>query len=36
MEPTKEHLLWMYEQMLVIRNFEETMVNVILGGQVTA
>ena len=33
MEPTKEHLLWMYEQMLVIRNFEETMVNVYLEGK---
>ena len=33
MEPTKEHLLWMYEQMLVIRDFEETMVNVYLEGK---
>ena len=33
MEPTKEHLLWMYEQMLVIRNFEETMVNIYLEGK---
>ena len=33
MEPTKEHLLWMYEQMLIIRDFEETMVNVYLEGK---
>ena len=33
MEPTKEQMLWMYEQMLVIRNFEETMVNVYLEGK---
>ena len=33
MEPTKEHLLWMYEQMIVIRNFEETMANVYLEGK---
>ena len=33
MEPTKEQMLWMYEQMFVIRNFEETMVNVYLEGK---
>lgn len=33
MEATKEHRLWMYEQMLVIRDFEETMVNIYLEGK---
>ncbi len=33
MEPTSVQLLWMYETMLVIREFEETMVNVYLEGK---
>jgi hypothetical protein len=33
MQPTNEQLLWMYETMLVIREFEETMVNVYLEGK---
>ncbi len=33
MNPTTNQLLWMYETMLVIREFEETMVNVYLEGK---
>lgn len=33
MEPTREQLLWMYETMLVIREFEDTMVKVYLEGK---
>src|SRR5215471_14644108 len=33
MQPSTEQLLWMYETMLVIRQFEETMVNVYLEGK---
>jgi len=33
MQPSPEQLLWMYETMLVIRQFEETMVNVYLEGK---
>src|SRR3989337_2302550 len=33
MEPTPEQLLWMYETMLVIREFEETMAKVYLEGK---
>ena len=33
MEAGKEHMLWMYEQMLVIREFEETMANIYLEGK---
>lgn len=33
MQPTHEQLLWMYETMLVIRKYEETMVNVYLEGK---
>jgi pyruvate dehydrogenase E1 component alpha subunit len=33
MQPSAEQLLWMYETMLVIRQFEETMVNVYLEGK---
>ncbi len=33
MEPTTQQMLWMYETMLVIREFEETMVNVYLEGK---
>tara|TARA_B100000586_G_scaffold267302_1_gene241754 strand:+ start:282 stop:1292 length:1011 start_codon:yes stop_codon:yes gene_type:complete len=32
-EPTTDKMLWMYEQMLVIREFEETMVNIYLEGK---
>jgi TPP-dependent pyruvate/acetoin dehydrogenase alpha subunit len=32
MQPTHEQLMWMYETMLVIRDFEETMVKVYLEG----
>src|SRR3972149_1232902 len=33
MEPTPEQLIWMYETMLVIREFEETMAKVYLEGK---
>jgi pyruvate dehydrogenase E1 component alpha subunit len=33
MEPSRDQLLWMYETMLVIREFEETMVNIYLEGK---
>ena len=33
MEPSNEQLLWMYETMLVIREFEETMVSIYLEGK---
>lgn len=33
MQPANEQLLWMYETMVVIREFEETMVNVYLEGK---
>jgi acetoin:2,6-dichlorophenolindophenol oxidoreductase subunit alpha len=33
MEPSTDQLLWMYETMLVIREFEETMVSVYLEGK---
>ena len=33
MEAQKHQMLWMYEQMLVIRQFEETMVNIYLEGK---
>ena len=33
MEPTTDQMLWMYETMLVIREYEETMVNVYLEGK---
>ena len=33
MEAQKHQMLWMYEQMLVIRQFEETMANIYLEGK---
>ena len=33
MDPHEDQLLWMYETMLVIRDFEERMVNVYLEGK---
>ena len=33
MQPTKDQMLWMFEQMLVIREFEETMVTIYLEGK---
>ncbi len=33
MKPTTDQMLWMFEQMLVIREFEETMVNIYLEGK---
>ena len=33
MEPTRDKMLWMFEQMLVIREFEETMVSIYLEGK---
>jgi pyruvate dehydrogenase E1 component alpha subunit len=33
MEPTTEQLMWMYENMLLIREYEETMANVYLEGK---
>jgi pyruvate dehydrogenase E1 component alpha subunit len=33
MQPSTEQLLWMYETMLVIRQFEESMVNIYLEGK---
>lgn len=33
MDPTREQLLWMYETMIVIREFEETMVKTYLEGK---
>jgi len=33
MQPSKEKLLWMYEKMVEIRNYEETMANVYLEGK---
>ena len=33
MQPSNDQLLWMYETMIVIREFEETMVKVYLEGK---
>ena len=33
MDPEQAQLLWMYETMLVIRDFEERMVNIYLEGK---
>ena len=33
MDPHEDQLLWMYETMLVIRDFEERMVNIYLEGK---
>ena len=33
MQPTREHLLWMYEKMIEIREYEETMAKVYLEGK---
>jgi len=33
MKPTPEHLRWMYEKMLLIRLYEETMAKVYLEGK---